>query len=513
VGSYTYGSSHPGAVTAVSGGPAGSRSYTYDVNGNMSARQGKTISWHPFPLPKRIDYGATNFSEFTYGPDRQRIRQIARTGAATITTWYIGPHFEVEVNGAQRRYRSTVFANGEAIYSQVEQASPATLDAYFLHRDHQGSVDTLSRVVGAGGQTLAQRFDVFGKRRNATWSADSADARAADSHFIERGYTGHEHLDNLRLIHMNGRLQDPVLGTLLAPDPMLGNLLNPQSLNRYAYVTNNPSSLIDPSGFLFGRIGKFFHRLFSGIGSLFRRVIDKYGREILAAVAAYYTGGAASSWYAASVPAATAVGAGTVGAIAGGAVAGGIVTGDLRGVAVGAVGGAGFGAVGAAYGNTWSLQRIGASALVGGATAQIGGGDFRRGLAFSGGAAAFGYVYDQVVNYEATWGPGGAAQGKQRYDMPNEGANNFAESRRVIDPSTFAGEGGHLSRFMNRIPGMNAIAGLHDVFQIRLDLFGGDHFGSVLRSTLSFPGMPVAAALTYPALFDGVPSVAVAMDD
>ncbi len=513
VGAYTYGSSHPGAVTAVSGGPAGSRSYAYDINGNMSARQGKTISWHPFPLPKRIDYGATNFSEFSYGPDRQRIRQIARTGAATLTTWYIGPHFEVEVNGTQRRYRSTVFASGEAIYSQVEQASPATLDAYFLHRDHQGSVDTLSRVVGAGGQTLAQRFDVFGKRRNATWSADPADLRAADSHFIERGYTGHEHLDNLRLIHMNGRLQDPVLGTLLAPDPMLGNLRNPQSLNRYAYVVNNPGSLIDPSGFLFGRIGKFFHRLFRGIGSLFRRVIDKYGREILAAVAAYYTGGAASQWYVASVPAATAVGAGTVGAIAGGAVAGGIVTGDLGGVAVGIVGGAGFGAVGAAYGNTWSLQRIAASGLAGGAAAQVGGGDFRTGFAFSSGAAAFGYAYDQIVNYSATWDSGGAAQSKRRFDMPNERANNFAESQTIIDPSAFTGEGGRLSRFMNRIPGMNAIAGLHDVFQVRLDLLGGDHFGSVLRGTLNFPGMPVAAALTYPALFDGVPSVAVALDD
>ena len=84
--------------------------------------------------------------------------------------------------------------------------------------------------------------------------------------------------------------------------------------------------------------------------------------------------------------------------------------------------------------------------------------------------------------------PGGAAQGKQRFDMPIEGANNFAESRRVVDPSTFTGEGGRLSRFMNRIPGMNAIAGMHDVFQVRLDLLGGDRFGSVLRSTLNFPG-------------------------
>ena len=97
--------------------------------------------------------------------------------------------------------------------------------------------------------------------------------------------------------------------------------------------------------------------------------------------------------------------------------------------------------------------------------------------------------------------------------MPIEGANNFAESRPVVDPATFTGEGGRLSRVMNRVPGMNAIAGLHDVFQVRLDQLGGDRFGSFLRTTLNFPGMPVAAGLTYPALFDGAPSVALGMED
>ncbi|MDH5254827.1 MAG: FG-GAP-like repeat-containing protein, partial [Gammaproteobacteria bacterium] len=466
VGTYSYGSSHPGAVTAVAGGPAGSRSYAYDANGNMSARAGRQITWHPFPLPKRIDYGAGDYAEFDYGPDRQRVRQVAKTGGGSLTTWYIGPHFEVEVSGTQRRYRSTVFANGEAVYSQVEESSPATFDAYLIHRDHQGSIDVLSRVVGGGRQTLVQRFDAFGKRRNPNWTADPADLLASEPHFTERGYTGHEHLDNVRLIHMNGRLQDPVLGTMLAPDPVLGNLLDPQSLNRYAYVAGNPTSLVDPSGFFLGRIGKFFKRLVSGIGSLVRRVVENYGREILAAVAGFYTGGAASQWYLASVPAATAVGAGTIGAISGGAVAGGIATGELRGVAVGAVAGAGFGAVGAAYGNTWNLGRVAASGLAGGAAAQVSGGEFREGFAFSGGAAAFGYAYDRVVNYSATWASGGAAQSKQRYDMPIEGANNFAESRKVIDPATFTGEGGRLSHFMNRVPGMNAIAGMHDVFQV-----------------------------------------------
>src|SRR3989442_872619 len=37
-------------------------------------------------------------------------------------------------------------------------------------------------------------------------------------------------------------------GRWLSPDPIGGDISNPQSLNRYAYVLNNPTSLIDPLG-------------------------------------------------------------------------------------------------------------------------------------------------------------------------------------------------------------------------------------------------------------------------
>ena len=37
-------------------------------------------------------------------------------------------------------------------------------------------------------------------------------------------------------------------GRWLSPDPLAGDISNPQSLNRYTYVLNNPTSLIDPSG-------------------------------------------------------------------------------------------------------------------------------------------------------------------------------------------------------------------------------------------------------------------------
>jgi RHS repeat-associated protein len=37
-------------------------------------------------------------------------------------------------------------------------------------------------------------------------------------------------------------------GRWMRPDPLAGDVTNPQSLNRYAYVTNNPTSLTDSTG-------------------------------------------------------------------------------------------------------------------------------------------------------------------------------------------------------------------------------------------------------------------------
>ncbi|HEX7046956.1 MAG TPA: RHS repeat-associated core domain-containing protein, partial [Gammaproteobacteria bacterium] len=65
-----------------------------------------------------------------------------------------------------------------------------------------------------------------------------------------RGYTGHQMVDNVGLIHMGGRIYDPELGRFLSPDPNIPDPGNTQAYNRYAYVYNNPLSFTDPSGFV-----------------------------------------------------------------------------------------------------------------------------------------------------------------------------------------------------------------------------------------------------------------------
>jgi RHS repeat-associated protein len=53
---------------------------------------------------------------------------------------------------------------------------------------------------------------------------------------------------NLNVDFTEYRAMSTNMGRWHSPDPLGGDLTNPQSLNRYAYVLNNPTGLIDPLG-------------------------------------------------------------------------------------------------------------------------------------------------------------------------------------------------------------------------------------------------------------------------
>jgi RHS repeat-associated protein len=155
---------------------------------------------------------------------------------------------------------------------------------------------------------------------NSIFSAYSSPA-------VSKGYTGHKMVNDMDIIHMNGRIYDPTLGRFLQADPHIQAPSNSQSYNRYAYVLNNPMSYTDPSGYFFKKIGKFF---------------KKYWKVIAAAVVSYFTFGAASGWAASWALGSgfSASAAGFIGAMAGGAaagfVSGAIMTGSLKGALKGA---------------------------------------------------------------------------------------------------------------------------------------------------------------------------------
>ena len=109
-------------------------------------------------------------------------------------------------------------------------------------------------VVTDENQVALARYSYapFGERRHdPDWLPLSSTYEPA---LTTRGFTQHEQLDEVELIHMNGRVYDPTIGRFLSADPFIQSPANSQGLNRYSYLHNNPLNAVDPSGFFLKKL-------------------------------------------------------------------------------------------------------------------------------------------------------------------------------------------------------------------------------------------------------------------
>ena len=240
-GSYSYHPVRKHAVTA-----AGGNSYGYDANGNMTSRNGATIAWTSYNLPSSLS-AAGYTASFNYAPDRSRWRQVATYSGGTETTIYVAGLVEKLTTAARVHWKHRIAVPAGEV--QVVRRSDGTNEVLYITTDHLGSTDT---VTDASATVLAREsFGAWGARRAANWqgSPSSAEWQSIAS-TTRRGYTGHEHLDNVLLVHMNGRVYDPAIGRFLSADPYVDGAETTQGWNRYSYVANQSTVSTDPSGYL-----------------------------------------------------------------------------------------------------------------------------------------------------------------------------------------------------------------------------------------------------------------------
>ncbi|HTF98250.1 MAG TPA: RHS repeat-associated core domain-containing protein [Cellvibrio sp.] len=267
VGSYAYTAAGPHAVTT-----AGSNSYTYDVNGNNISGAGRTLQYTTYDMVKSISK-AGKTTQFKYGIDRSRWQRID----ATATTTYMGNVERIQTSSTTVEWKRNV-AGVVMTYRTDNNNNLQVSDKRYVYTDHLGSVDLITDANGeVQGQfskvSHAMSFDAWGARRNiAQWSSTDFSLALFSitiSGFVEpitrRGFTGHEMVDDMGIIHMNGRIYDPKLGRFLQADPFIQSATNTQSFNRYSYVLNNPLNATDPSGFFFNKIKKELKRAWDDV--------------------------------------------------------------------------------------------------------------------------------------------------------------------------------------------------------------------------------------------------------
>jgi len=127
---------------------------------------------------------------------------------------------------------------------EIDRPGKAT-ELRWTHTDRLGSPIALSDEAGLVQEELA--YDPWGKRRDPV---SHATPDTLDGKIDNKGFTNHEMLDQLDLVHMNGRVYDPFVARFLSGDPIIQDPTNGQNYDRYSYVFNNPTNFTDPTGFM-----------------------------------------------------------------------------------------------------------------------------------------------------------------------------------------------------------------------------------------------------------------------
>ena len=248
VGNYTYGegSAGPNAVTNANG-----LNYTYDSAGNLiEARDanGQVVISASYSVNgKPIGITKNNYnSEIAYAPSGRRALRIDNNNDIRYS-WYAPGFGEMNYLG----FLGVATINHK-INDQVsfifEVGNPSQGYYEYYHKDHLGSV--VARTTDKPGDSgQFESFDPWGVRLLDAWDGVPIDRTYGYTNVNVSGFTGHEHLDTVGIVHMNGRVYDPEIGRFLSPDPLVQAPYNTQSYNRYSYVFNNPLSYTDPTGY------------------------------------------------------------------------------------------------------------------------------------------------------------------------------------------------------------------------------------------------------------------------
>ena len=270
----------PHAVATVTDSLGVPKHYNYDAGGNLTSVDGggyRSLSYTSFNLPDSstgmAGVGGSPRYTYVYDENHQRIQESRTDASGTQVTWFANPDsgaglaFETETTpSGTLNNRHYISAGGQVIVLVTTTALPALTAGQtapaavmtmtgnkveYWHKDFLGNLTTTINHLGV--VTAYYSHDPFGKRRYPGGAYDASNALVIPwsttlDNGTGRGYTTHEELNDIGIVHMNGRLFDPTIGRFLQTDPMLQSPDDLQNYNRYSYCLNNPITCSDPSG-------------------------------------------------------------------------------------------------------------------------------------------------------------------------------------------------------------------------------------------------------------------------
>jgi RHS repeat-associated protein len=207
--------------------------YQYDAAGNMTYDGTNSYTYDAENRVTQVNSGSTLSDIYDEFGKRAR-----KTIGSTFTEYYYAPdgNVQIEYNGSSWPTQY-VYAGGKLVAEYTNSTTE------FVHTDHLGS----TRLVTVMNQSVIDSIDYnpFGQL-------------IAGGSSTTHLFTGKERDEGL-LTDFGARYYRPLMGRFMTPDWDDGlddgpeslpdsYLHNPQTLNLYAYVRNNPLNRVDPDG-------------------------------------------------------------------------------------------------------------------------------------------------------------------------------------------------------------------------------------------------------------------------
>ncbi|MBI5123084.1 RHS repeat-associated core domain-containing protein, partial [Candidatus Roizmanbacteria bacterium] len=219
------------ALKPATSGTAGG-AFIYDANGNMTSDGVKCYHFNEANQLDKVTNCANGQTVAEYVYDYNGNRMVKRNFVSgvldnTVTSW--SDAFETKAaSGGAITNTSYYFANGELV-GKKDNSGAIT----YVHNDHLGSSSVITNQTGA--LVEATNYGPWGEIKSG----------GTQSKFE---YTGQEHDGETGLNYYNARYYNSDIRRFTQPDDIIPDLYNPQTLNRYSYVNNNPLKYTDPSG-------------------------------------------------------------------------------------------------------------------------------------------------------------------------------------------------------------------------------------------------------------------------
>jgi RHS repeat-associated protein len=204
-------------------------SYSYDTNGNLISRNANSSHWtYKWDVPGHLISVSNNTGpQAYYAYDALGRRLEAKEGVSATFYAYLGTETQSEIIPAGST-TSYAFANGMRI------AKYSTYTIAYYHPDALGSTRSVTDSIGK--VVFTDNYQPFGQNNGAPTGSETY------------RFTGKPVSQTTGLYYEYQRWYDPTIGRFISADHSPGHRANPQSLNLYVYVLNDPSTNTDPTG-------------------------------------------------------------------------------------------------------------------------------------------------------------------------------------------------------------------------------------------------------------------------